>query len=124
MDEQKFNRIVTDLNEFEGVQEVHLLNEEGNIIFKSGEYSINDKESIKLLYSWKNKESAISYQNFRYAIIKNDEIQLAAKNNSADKGSIAGSITSEGDYLIVHIAKETDIILLEWTILVNKLAWG
>ena len=123
MNEQKFNRIVEDLNEYIGVEEVFLLNSEGNIIFTHGNYSISTEEAKNILNSWKNREGSISYQNCRYALIKNEEIQLAAKNTVDDKGNIAGSVTKEGDYLIAHIAKETDIILLEWSILVNKLAW-
>jgi len=123
LNEQKFNRIVEDLNEYLGVEEVFLLNTEGNIIFTHGDYSISTEEAKNILNSWKNREGSISYQNCRYALIKNEEIQLAAKNTVDDKGNIAGSITNEGDYLIAHIAKETDIILLEWSILVNKLAW-
>ena len=124
MDEQKFNRIVEELNEYNGVEEVFLLSADGTIIFTHGKISISPDESKALLDSWKNKESSISYLNCRYAIIKNDEIQLAAKNTVNDMGNITGSITNEGDYLVVHIAKETDIILLEWSILVNKLAWS
>ena len=123
MNEEKFNRIVEDLNEYVGVEEVFLLNADGDVIFTHGDYSISSEEAKYLLNSWKNKEGAISYQNCRYPLIKNEEIQLAAKNTVDDKGNIAGSITNEGDYLIAHIAKETDIILLEWSILVNKLAW-
>lgn len=124
MDEQKFNRIVEGLNEYLGVEEVFLLSTDGDVIFTHGNYSIPLEEAKNLLNSWKNKEGSISYQNCRYALIKNEEIQLAAKNTVDDKGNIAGSITNEGDYLIAHIAKETDIILLEWSILVNKLAWS
>ena len=52
-------------------------------------------------------------------------IQLAAKNISGGKGNIAGSITKEGDtYLLVHISEDTEMILLEWSIAVNKVAWG
>ncbi len=123
MDEQKFNRIVEDLNEYLGVEEVFLLNAEGDIIFTNGDYVLSPEEAKNILNSWKNKEGAITYQNCRFACIKNEEIQLAAKNTVDDKGNIAGSITNEGDYLIAHIAKESDIILLEWSILVNKLAW-
>ena len=124
MNEEKFNRIVEDLNEYVGVEEVFLLNTDGDVIFTHGDYSISSEEAKNLLNSWKNKEGSISYQNCRYALIKNEEIQLAAKNTVDDKGNIAGSVTNEGDYLLAHIAKETDIILLEWSILVNKLAWS
>lgn len=124
MEAQKFNQIVEGLNEYVGVEEVFLLNADGDVIFTHGEYSILPEEAKNLLNSWKNKESSISYQNCRFALIKNDKIQLAAKNTVDNKGNIAGSVTNEGDYLLAHIAKETDIILLEWSILVNKLAWS
>lgn len=124
MDDKKFNSIVEDLNEFRGVEEVILLDKEGNILFKVGELTLSPEDAKKLLNSWKNKDPSLTYQNYRYVMIKNEEIQLAAKNTTDGKGNIAGSITNEGDYLIVHVAKETDIILLEWSILVNKLAWS
>ena len=124
MDEKKFNRIVNDLQQYEGVEEVYLLNDEGKILFQEGELEFLLVEAKKLLSDWNNKDKAIFYQENRYAIIKNDSIQLAAKNIVNDMGNIVGSITSEGDYLIAHIAKKTNIILLEWSILVNKLAWS
>ena len=124
MDELKFNRIVNSLNEYLGVEEVFLLSSEGDVIFTYGNYTISPEEAKTLLNSWRNKESSISYQNCRFALIKNEEIQLAGKNTVDNKGNIAGSVTNEGDYLLAHIAKETDIILLEWSILVNKLAWS
>ena len=76
MDEQKFNRIVEDLNEYVGVEEVFLLTPDGDVIFTHGDYSISPEEAKNLLNSWKNKEGSISYQNCRYALIKNEEIQL------------------------------------------------
>jgi len=124
LDEKKFNRIVNDLQQYEGVEEVYLLNDEGKILFQEGELEFSSGEAKKLLSDWNNKDKAIFYQGNRYAIIKNDSIQLAAKNIVNDMGNIVGSITSEGDYLIAHIAKKTNIILLEWSILVNKLAWS
>ena len=124
MDEKKFNRIINDLRQYEGIEEVYLLNDEGEILFQEGKLEFSIEDAKKLLSDWKNKEKAIFYQGNRFAIIKNDTIQLAAKNIANDMGNIAGSITNEGDYLIAHIATKTDIILLEWSILVNKLAWS
>lgn len=126
MDEQKFNRMVNDINEYSGVEEVLLLNSEGEVIFKTSTIlPITNEEAKAILKAWKEKESSLTYQNFRYAILKNDDIQLAAKNISGGKGNIAGSITKDGDsYLLVHTSQDTDIILLEWSILVNKVAWS
>ena len=124
MDELKFNRIVEDLNEYIGVEEVFLLDTSGDIIFTWGTYTISPEEAKRVLNSWKKRENSISYQNHRFVMIKNEELQLAAKNTIENKGNIAGSITNEGDYLIAHISNDTDIILLEWSILVNKLAWS
>jgi len=115
---------VNDLKEYEGVEEVFLLNNEGEILFQDGGSGFSSEEAKKLLSDWKNKNKAIFYQGNRFAIIKNDTLQLAAKNIANDMGNIAGSITNEGDYLIAHIAKKTNIILLEWSILINKLAWS
>jgi regulatory protein YycH of two-component signal transduction system YycFG len=124
MDQEKFNRIVDDMNEFSGVKDIYLLNSDGEVIFKSGILELTKEEGKKLLKAWKEKEPSLTYQNFRYAILKNDDIQLAAKNIVGDKGNIAGSITKEGDYLLIHTDSETEMILLEWSILVNKLAWS
>jgi len=125
MDEQKFSRIFDELNQYRGVEEVFLLGSDGAVIFQSPpDFSLDSEEVKGLLKSWKEKEPSINFQSNRYAILKNDEIQLAAKNIAGGKGNIAGSITKEGDYLIAHIAQDTDIILLEWSIIVNKLAWS
>ena len=105
MDQEKFNRVVDGLNEYEGVKDIYLLNDQGEVILKSGEASLTNEEGKAILKSWKEKE-------------------LAAKNIAGGKGNVAGSITKEGDYLIIHTDSETSLILLEWSILVNKLAWS
>ena len=125
MDEQRFNRMVEELNEYDGVKEVFLLNTEGEIVFKSSPISpLTNHEAKTILKAWKEKEPSLTYQNFRYAILKNDDIQLAAKNITGGKGNIAGSITKEGDYLVIHTTQDTGMILLEWSIFVNKIAWS
>ncbi|MFO7794829.1 MAG: hypothetical protein ACQERB_00225 [Promethearchaeati archaeon] len=123
MNQEQFDAAVEKLNEYEGIEEVFLLNSDGHITFKSKESSFNNEQSKALLKAWKEKQPSIHFMNERYAILKNDEIQLAAKNFSG-KGNIAGSITKDGDYLIIHIQEETGLILLEWSILVNKIAWN
>lgn len=123
MDEQKFNQWVTDLNEFDGVEEIFCLNSEGEILFKNDEFPLASEEAKSLLEAWKEKQSSLHFQNARFAILKNDEIQLAAKNIAAGKGNIVGSITKDGDYLIAHISEDTGMILLEWSIFLNKVCW-
>ncbi len=123
MEEQRFNHLVNALNEYEGVEEVFLLNNEGNIVFKSGDFPLTSEEANGILNAWKTKEVALTFQNYRFAILKNDEIQLAAKNIGAGKGNIIGSITREGDYLVAHTRDES-MILLEWSIFINKVAWS
>ena len=123
MEEQKFHSLVKALNEHEGIEEVFLLNKEGSIIYKSGEFSLTDDEAKSILSAWKEKEPSLSFQNFRFAILKNDDLQLAAKNIGKGKGNIVGSITREGDYLIAHTRDEA-LILLEWSIFINKVAWS
>ena len=123
MEEQRFNYLVNALNEYEGVEEVFLLNSEGDIVFKSKDFPLSNEEAKGLLNAWKTKEPALIFQDYRYAILKNDEIQLAAKNIGAGKGNIIGSITKEGDYLVAHTRDES-LILLEWSIFINKVAWS
>lgn len=123
MEEQRFNDLVEALNEYEGVEEVFLLNNEGDIVFKSGDFPLSNEEAKAILNAWKTKEPALTYQNYRFAILKNDEIQLAAKNIGAGKGNIIGSITKEGDYLVAH-TRDEGMILLEWSIFINKVAWS
>ena len=123
MEEIRFNHLVNALNEYEGVEAIFLLNSEGDIIFKSGDFPLSSDEAKGILNAWKTKEPALTFQNYRFAILKNDKIQLAAKNIGAGKGNIVGSITKEGDYLVAHTRNE-GMILLEWSIFINKVAWS
>ncbi|MFX1600526.1 MAG: hypothetical protein ACFFB6_08010 [Promethearchaeota archaeon] len=123
MEEQRFNHLVNALNEYEGVEEIFLLNNEGDILFKSWDFSLTNQEAKAILTAWKTKEHSLLFQNYRFAILKNDEIQLAAKNIGAGKGNIVGSITKEGDYLVTH-TRDEGMILLEWSIFINKVAWS
>lgn len=123
MDKNRFDYLVNALNEYEGVEETFLLNGEGDIIFKSGDFPLTNEEAKAILKAWKSKESALMFQNHRFAILKNDDIQLAAKNIGAGKGNIVGSITKGGYYLIAH-TRDEGMILLEWSIFINKIAWS
>ncbi len=123
MEEQRFNHLVNALNEYEGVEEIFLLNSEGDIVFKSSDFPLTSEEAKAILNAWKTKEPSLTFQNYRFAILKNDEIQLAAKNIGAGKGNIIGSITREGDYLVAH-TRDEGLILLEWSIFINKVAWS
>ncbi len=123
MEQQRFNTLVDALHEHEGVEEVFLLNSEGKIMYKNGDFPLSNEEAKEILNSWKTKEPALSFQNHRFAILKNDEIQLAAKNIGAGKGNVIGSVTREGDYLLAH-TRDEDLIILEWSIFINKVAWS
>ncbi len=123
MDKNRFDYFINALNEYEGAEETFLLNGEGDIIFKSGDFPLTNEEAKAILKAWKSKESALMFQNHRFAILKNDDIQLAAKNIGAGKGNIVGSITKGGYYLIAH-TRDEGMILLEWSIFINKIAWS
>ena len=123
MEEQRFHSLVTALNEHEGIEETFLLNAEGDIVYKSGDFQLNNDEAKAILTAWKTKESSLNYQNHRFAILKNDDIQLAARYIVGGKGNIVGSITKEGDYLIAH-TRDEGLIILEWSIFINKVAWS
>jgi len=123
MEEQRFNHLVEKLNEFEGVEEAFLLDKDGAIIYKSHDFNLSNDEARSILTTWKEKEPALMYQGFRFAILKNDEIQLAAKNIVGGKGNIVGSITKEGVFFLAH-TRDEGMILLEWSIQVNKIAWS
>jgi hypothetical protein len=123
MDKVEFDKVVEDLNEYEGIDKVFLLDKDGKVLYKSQEFILSSEEAKNILKSWKEKESAILFQGDRYAVLKNDEIQLAAKNIVGQKGNLAGSVTKEGNYLVAHITNDTGMILLEWSIFVNKVAW-
>ncbi len=122
MDEKKFNELVKALNVHKGVETVFALAPDGNILFKSGSYAIVDDESKKILLAWKAKEAAITFMNSRFAILKNDELQFAAKNIAQGKGNVVGSRTKDGNYLLAH-TRDEGLILLEWSIHINKVAW-
>lgn len=123
MEEHRFFNLVKQLNEYEGMDEIFLLNSEGDLIHKSEDFSLSAEEAKALLKAWKEKESALIFQGSRFAILKNDEIQLAAKNIAGGKGNVVGSITKEGDYLVAH-TRDEGLILLEWSIFINKVAWS
>jgi hypothetical protein len=123
MEQRRFDYLVNELHEFEGMEEIFALDSEGNLLFKSEDFEFSNEEAKAILKAWKEKESALMFQNSRYAILKNDEIQLAAKNIVGGKGNIVGSITKEGDYLIAH-TRDEGLIVLEWSIFINKVAWA
>jgi len=123
MEQQRFNYLVEELRKYDGMEEIFLLDSNGEILFKSEEFSLSNEEAKAMLVAWKQKEPALHFQNYRFAILKNDEIQLAAKNIAGGKGNIVGSITKDGDYLIAH-TRDEGMILLEWSIFINKVAWS
>lgn len=123
MEQQRFDYLVNELREFEGMEEIFVLDSNGTILFKSEDFQLSNEEAKAILKAWKEKESALMFQNLRFAILKNDEIQLAAKNIVGGKGNIVGSITKEGDYLIAH-TRDEGLIVLEWSIFINKVAWA
>lgn len=123
MEEPRFHTLVNALNEQEGVEEIFLLNKAGDIIYKSGDFQLTNEEAKALLTAWRTNEPAVMFQNNRFAVLKNDEIQLAAKNIGGGKGNIVGSITKEGDYLVAH-TRDEGLIILEWSIFINKVAWS
>jgi hypothetical protein len=123
MEQQRFNYLVEELRKYDGTEEIFLLDSNGEILFKSEEFSLSNEEAKAMLVAWKQKEPALNFQNYRFAILKNDDIQLAAKNIAGGKGNIVGSITKSGDYLIAH-TRDEGLILLEWSIFINKVAWS
>lgn len=123
MEEHRFQTLVNALREQEGVEEIFLLNSNGEVVFKSDDFQLANEESKALLTAWRTNEPAIMFQNNRFAVLKNDEIQLAAKNIGGGKGNIVGSITKEGDYLVAH-TRDEGLIILEWSIIINKVAWS
>ncbi|MFX0030138.1 MAG: hypothetical protein ACFE8B_13085 [Candidatus Hermodarchaeota archaeon] len=123
MEEQRFQTLVNALREQEGVEEIFLLNSSGEVVYKSEDFQLSNEDSKALLNAWKTNEPAIMFQNNRFAVLKNDEIQLAAKNIGGGKGNIVGSITKEGDYLVAH-TRDEGLIILEWSIFINKVAWS
>ncbi len=123
MNESKFTQLVDRLKqEYEEIKEVFLLDPLGNVIFKSENFNLDEAEAKEILNAWKNKKSNLNFMTNRFAIVKWAEIQLAAKNIHG-KGSICGSITPEGEYFIAHIQESKDLLLIEWSIMINKLVW-
>ena len=123
MEEQRFQVLVKALQEQEGIEEIFLVNKGGEVVYKSADFQLSNEEAGTLLTAWKTKEPAIMFQNYRFAVLKNDEIQLAARNISGGKGNIVGSVTKEGDYLVAH-TRDEGLIILEWSIFINKVAWS
>ena len=123
MEQQRFNYLVDELREYDGMEEIFVLSPEGDILFKSEDFQLSDEEAKAILNAWKENEKALMFQGNRYAVLKNDEIQLAAKNIAGGKGNVVGSITKEGDFIIAH-TQDKGLIVLEWSIFINKVAWS
>ncbi|MHA1725546.1 MAG: hypothetical protein ACTSXH_11975 [Promethearchaeota archaeon] len=123
MNQDRFNFLVDQVKRYEGVEEIFILSPEGQVIFTAGDHILTSEESRDILSSWKNGAPSLMYQGLRYVILKNDELQFVAKNLSRNKGNLLGSKTKERDYLLVHTRDES-LILLEWSIHVNKVAWS
>ncbi len=121
MDENKFKEVVSELKENEAVEEVFLLDKSGTIKFKSGDFQLSEDEAKGIIKTWTEKDNALMFQGNRFAILKNDDIQLAGKNIAQGKGNVVGSITKDGDYLVAHTKDEG--MILEWSVLINKVAW-
>ncbi|TFG00095.1 MAG: hypothetical protein EU541_03220 [Promethearchaeota archaeon] len=127
MEKQEFQEIIDKLNEFQGVETIILINSKADILFQ---YDLSEHEPLEvqslknLIKAWKEKEPSIIFRNQRYAVLKSEELQFAAKNTTGGKGNICGSITKDGDYLIAHISNESGLSLLEWSVLVNKRAFS
>ena len=121
MDEQKFNEASKELKINEAIEEIFLLDKEGNIKFKFGDFELSADEAKGIIKTWTQKENALMFQGSRFAILKNDEIQLAGKNIAQGRGNVVGSITKDGDYLVAHTKDEG--MILEWSVLINKIAW-
>lgn len=123
MNESKFIQLVDKLKEeYDEIKEIFLLDSLGNIIFKSENFSLSENEAKEILNAWKNKKSFLNFMGNRFPIVKWAEIQLAAKNIHGE-GSICGSITPEGEYFIAHIQESKDLLLIEWSIMINKQVW-
>ncbi|MBN1801250.1 MAG: hypothetical protein JW891_07060 [Candidatus Lokiarchaeota archaeon] len=121
MDENKFKEVLSELKENQAVEEVFLLDKSGNIKYKSGDFQLSEEEAKGIIKTWTEKEKALMFQGSRFAILKNDEIQLAGKNIAQGKGNLVGSITKDGDYIVAHTKDEG--MILEWSVLINKVAW-
>ena len=75
MDEQKFNEASSELKNNEAVEEVFLLDKEGNVKFKSGDFELSPEEAVGIIKTWTQKENALMFQGSRFAILKNDDFK-------------------------------------------------
>ena len=82
MEEQRFQTLVNALREQEGVEEIFLLNSDGEVIFKSEDFQLSNQESKALLTAWRTNEPAIMFQNNRFAVLKNDTSKSPACFNN------------------------------------------
>ena len=55
MNKNRFDHFVKALNEYEGVEEIFLLNNNGEIVFKSSDFSLTNEEAKEILFAWKEK---------------------------------------------------------------------
>ena len=124
MNEDNFKTLVNSMRaDYEEIKEAFLIDPSGNLLYKSEDFALTESESKDLLDSWKNTKGSLNFMETRFAILKWDDIQLAAKNIKGTD-NICGSITPEGNYFVVRIDDaEGKILLIEWSIYINKKVW-
>lgn len=78
-----------------------LLDPSGTILFTAGDWDAS-ADAKQVLDAWLSHGPRLEIQGTGYSILRSEPEQLVSKN-IAGKGSVVGSITKGGNYLIAHL---------------------
>ena len=99
---EQYASVFTELqNQNANIEKGCLLSPAGDVLFSAGDWDVSG-DAKALLEAWLNHGPRLEVQGTGYSILRSEPEQLVSKN-IAGKGSVVGSITKGGNYLIAHL---------------------
>lgn len=106
-----------------GFTHLVVLSYEGDILYSSEPNYISPEEAKHVMETWFHNGPAVELGSLRFAVLKWDELQFAARN-VATKAGLVGSKTKSGKYAIVKLAPDCPMAILQASIVVNRWSWS
>ncbi|MHA1683411.1 MAG: hypothetical protein ACTSUE_20905 [Promethearchaeota archaeon] len=89
----------------DNVEECCVLDGGGNLLFTSGGWDLS-ADGGTVVKAWLNRGPRIEIQGIGFSVLRSEPEQFISKN-VAGKGSVVGSITKTGNYLLVKLKPTT-----------------
>jgi hypothetical protein len=106
-----------------GFTHLLVLSRDGDILYSSEPNFITPDEAKHVMDTWQHNGPAVELGPLRFAVLKWDELQFAAKN-VATKAGLVGSKTKSGKYAMVKLAPDCPTAILQASIIVNRWSWS